>query len=157
ATSKRQVKTEVVVKDQQTAVLGGLMKDRLTSSETKVPLLGDIPVLGYFFKQTTKRVEKTNLLVFLTPYVITDQSDLKRVFERKRAERREFLERFTAFQARRDFEAGIDYRRKHGLVEEINTTAREADEEARLRERIKAAQQIEEQGPVELPAGFRPV
>src|SRR5262249_11962290 len=97
ATSKRTVKTVVVVKDQQPVVLGGLITDRLTNSENKVPLLGDIPILGYFFKNTTKRMQKNNLLVFLTPYVVTDQSDLKRIFERKLEERREFLERYTAF------------------------------------------------------------
>jgi general secretion pathway protein D len=155
-TSKRTVKTVVVVKDQQPVVLGGLLSDRMSDIVTKVPLLGDIPILGYFFKQVEKKVAKTNLLVFLTPYVISDQSDLKRIFERKLRERREFLERFTSFKEGREFEAHIDYRSKRGLLEEINRTAREADEEQALMERIRQLQSQEEEGPVELPPGFRP-
>jgi len=157
ATSKRTVKTVVVVHDQQPVVLGGLVTDRLTNSENKVPLLGDIPILGYFFKNTTKRMQKNNLLVFLTPYVVTDQSDLKRIFERKLEERREFLERYTAFHDQRDFDAKVDYRSKRGLLEEINRTAREADEEAEVMAKIREAQMSEDQGPVELPPGYRPV
>jgi general secretion pathway protein D len=154
-TSKRTVKTVVVVKDQQPVVLGGLLQDREINTVVKVPLLGDIPILGYFFKQTTKKVQKTNLLVFLTPYVINDQSDLKRIFERKLNERREFLERFTAFREARDFEAKVDYRHKRGLLEEINRTARDSDEEQAVLQHIRELQSAEDQGPVELPPGYR--
>ena len=153
-TSKRTVKTVVVVRDQQPVVLGGLLQDREINTITKVPLLGDIPIIGYFFKQTTKKVQKTNLLVFLTPYVIEDQSDLKRIFEHKLHERREWLERFTAFHEARDFEAKIDYRRKRGLLEEINRTARESDEEQAVMQHIREVQSQEDQGPVEMPPGF---
>src|SRR5262249_46470801 len=102
-TAKPPVKTAVGVQNQKPGVLGGLLQDRIIDSVTKVPLLGDIPIIGYFFKQTHKKIQKTNLLVFLTPYVINDQSDLKRIFERKLHERREFLDRFTAFHEQRDF------------------------------------------------------
>jgi general secretion pathway protein D len=154
-TAKRTVKTVVVVKDQQPVVLGGLLQDRIIDSVTKVPLLGDIPIIGYFFKQTHKKVQKTNLLVFLTPYVINDQSDLKRIFERKLRERREFLDRFTAFHEQRDFEAKIDYRHKRGLLEEINRTARDSDDEMAVMQHIRELQSQEDQGPVEMPPGFR--
>src|SRR5262249_50894137 len=137
--------------------LGGLMTDRLLESVNKVPVLGDIPLLGFFFRNTTKKTVKQNLLVFLTPYVINDQSDLKRIYERKLGERREFLEPFTAFRDAHDFEAHVDYRRKRGLLEEINRTARDSDEEQHVMQRIREAQQTEDQGPVEMPQGFRPV
>src|SRR5262249_35823384 len=87
---------------------------------------------------------------------VNDQSDLKRIFEQKLRERREFIERYTAFHEQREFEAQVDYRRKRGLLEEINRTAREADDEQLVIEKIKAAQATEEQGPVERPAGFQP-
>lgn len=130
ATSKRTVKSVVTVRDQQSIVLGGLIKDSVSQTVNKVPLLGDIPILGYLFKSTSKTVTKQNLLIILTPYIIKDPSDLRRIFERKIRERREFLERYSAFRDERDYEAQIDYRRKRGLLEEVNLTAREAEEEA---------------------------
>jgi general secretion pathway protein D len=130
ATSKRTVKSVVTVKDQQSIVLGGLIKDGVSSTVQKVPLLGDIPIIGYLFKSTKKTITKQNLLIILTPYIIKDPTDLRRVFERKLRERREFLERYSAFRDERDYEAEIDYRRKRGLLEEINRAAAEADEEA---------------------------
>jgi general secretion pathway protein D len=69
STSKRSATTTVVVKDRETMVIGGLIRDNVTSSTSKVPLLGDIPLLGWFFKSKTTRVEKTNLMIFITPYI----------------------------------------------------------------------------------------
>ena len=73
---------------------------------------------------------KQNLLIILTPYIINDPSDLRRIFERKMRERREFMERYSAFRDDKDYDAEVDYRRKRGLLEEINQTAHEAEEEA---------------------------
>ncbi len=70
STSKRSASTTVVVKDRETMVIGGLIRDNVTSSTMKVPLLGDIPILGWFFKYKTTKVEKTNLMIFITPYII---------------------------------------------------------------------------------------
>jgi general secretion pathway protein D len=78
STSERTAKTIVVAKDQQTILIGGLMSDKVIDSVTKIPILGDIPVLGFFFRNTTKHVVKTNLIIALTPYVVNDQSDLRR-------------------------------------------------------------------------------
>ncbi|MFI5290513.1 MAG: type II secretion system secretin GspD, partial [Polyangia bacterium] len=98
ATSKRTVKSVVTVRDQQSIVLGGLIKDSVSNTVDKVPLLGDIPILGYLFKTTHKVLQKENLLIILTPYIIKDPADLRRIFERKLRERREFMERYSAFQ-----------------------------------------------------------
>jgi general secretion pathway protein D len=130
ATSKRTVKSVVTVKDQQSIVLGGLIKDGVSSTVQKVPLLGDIPIIGYLFKSTKKTATKQNLLIILTPYIIKDPTDLRRVFERKLRERREFLERYSAFRDDHDYEPDIDYRHQPGLLEEINRTAIEAAQEA---------------------------
>ena len=94
STSERTAKTIVVAKDQQTILIGGLMSDKVINTVTKVPLLGDIPILGFFFRSSTKKVVKTNLIIALTPYVISDMSDLRRVLEKKMKERREFVERY---------------------------------------------------------------
>ena len=94
STSERTAKTIVVAKDQQTILIGGLMSDKVINTVTKIPLLGDIPILGFFFRNSTKKIVKTNLIIALTPYVISDMSDLRRVLEKKMKERREFIERF---------------------------------------------------------------
>jgi general secretion pathway protein D len=129
--SKRHVKTMIVVKDQQPVVIGGLMSDKTSIDETKVPLLGDIPILGYLFKFQQKKKQKTNLLIVLTPYIIKDQSDLQRIFERKVRERRDFITTYTSFEAR-ELEVNIDYRRKHGLLEDINKAIQLVDDDEKL-------------------------
>lgn len=70
ATTTRSAVTSVVVRDRDTVAMGGLMRDKETDVTSKVPLLGDIPVLGWLFKNTRKSVEKLNLLFFLTPKII---------------------------------------------------------------------------------------
>jgi len=91
-TAKRSVKTKVVVKDQSTIVIGGLVQERNLTSVSKIPLLGDIPVLGWAFRSTNTIKKKTNLLLMLTPYIIRDQSDFRRILERKQREHRELYE-----------------------------------------------------------------
>ncbi len=71
ATTTRSAITEVMVRDRDTVAMGGLLRDRETVSFNKVPLLGDIPVLGWLFKSKQRKVEKTNLLFFLTPKIIS--------------------------------------------------------------------------------------
>lgn len=71
ATTLRNAVTTVVVRDQDTIAMGGLMRDRESSQTSKVPLLGDIPVLGWLFKNTSKTTEKVNLLFFLTPKILS--------------------------------------------------------------------------------------
>ncbi len=146
--SKRTIKTMVVVKDQQSIVIGGLMSDRVTYSESKIPLLGDLPILGYLFKYTQKSNSKTNLLVLLTPYVIKDQMDIEDIVERKVRERAEFTRTFATFQ-RLEYRPDIDYRRKRGLVEEINATVKIIETEARiLKELDKKAEDFPD-GPID--------
>jgi len=152
STSKRTIKSQVTIRDQQTIVLGGLIKDRVSEQVDKVPLLGDIPILGYLFKKTNKTVLKQNLLIIITPYIIKDPSDLRRIFERKLRERREFMERSSAFRDERDYEAQVDYRRKRGLLEEINRTAVEAELEASELRAAEAAMRARElEGPIDIP------
>ena len=60
-----------MVKDRDTIAMGGLLRDKEDVSFSKVPLLGDIPVLGWLFKNKTRRVTKVNLLTFLTPRILS--------------------------------------------------------------------------------------
>ncbi len=117
-TTKRSAKTVVVVKDQQTVAIGGLMRDNQSVSVSKVPILGDIPIIGWLFKNKETKTTKTNLLLFLTPYIISDKEDFRRIFERKMRERKEFIERF--YGAGAEFDIYIDYNKKHGPFFEMN-------------------------------------
>ncbi len=69
-TSKREAKTTVDVQDGQTLVIGGLIKSKKLTTVERVPVLGNIPVIGNLFKKTGHQIEKTNLLVFITPHVV---------------------------------------------------------------------------------------
>ncbi len=111
-TSKRSAKTTVIAKDQETIVIGGIMQDRTLESATKVPLLGDIPLLGHLFRSSSKKKVKTNLLLFLTPYIIRDSSDFRRIFERKMKERQQFVEQFYGQVT--GYDVAIDFSRKPG-------------------------------------------
>ena len=82
-TNTRKIDTTVLVDNQEVIILGGLTRDKESSSESKVPLLGNIPVLGNLFKSQTKSFEKQNLLVFLRPTVLSTRSDIKTHTERK--------------------------------------------------------------------------
>ncbi len=74
-TSKREIKTTVLADDGETIVLGGLTTENYTVNKSKVPLLGDIPVLGRLFSSESETREKRNLLVFLRPKIILDRDD----------------------------------------------------------------------------------
>ena len=76
---KRSADTVVVTPSDQTVVIGGLISNENTDVEYKVPLLGDIPLLGYAFKHRTKTQTKTELLIFLTPHVVQRPEDLGRL------------------------------------------------------------------------------
>jgi general secretion pathway protein D len=97
-----------------------------------VPILGDVPILGYLFRYTTKKKHKTNLLIMLTPYIIKDQTDLQQIRQRKLRESQEFFRSVASLDSM-SFEPRIDYLRKRGLLEEINRAVQgvEADVAAR--------------------------
>lgn len=134
--TEREIETRVLVRDQQTIVLGGLMQTRDSASETKVPVLGDIPLLGHLFKYSTTSKKKMNLLIMLTPYIIKDHLDLEAIRARKQREYEELAGSFHRLdhQAR---QPRIDYRRKRGLVEEINRVVLDIAADAATRATIR--------------------
>jgi general secretion pathway protein D len=83
-TQKRTIDTTVLVQDNHTIVIGGLIDDSRNENETKVPGLGDIPLLGWLFKTQSKGDQKTNLYVFLTPRVIKNPAEADRLLSEKR-------------------------------------------------------------------------
>jgi general secretion pathway protein D len=87
----RSTQTKVIVQNEDTVVLSGLMRDQVTEAENKVPILGDIPVLGWLFKNTTSEKTKSNLLVFITPRIIKQYDSIRKVLDKKLDEREDFI------------------------------------------------------------------
>lgn len=81
ATTTRSASSSVVVRNGQTIVIGGLVQDRETITETRVPGLGNIPILGHLFKFRSKSTSKINLMILLTPRIIEDERDMKLILE----------------------------------------------------------------------------
>jgi general secretion pathway protein D len=155
--SKRTANTTLVVKDQQTVVIGGLIRNVLRKQEDKVPVLGDIPVLGALFRRTENGFEKRNLVLILTPYIIREQSDLRSIFERKMQERQEYLDRYFVFSDENAYTPPKDYTRTNGLVEDIRQSFLGIEEKKRLEEltRPKEVKRHEPGEPLEMPAVHR--
>ncbi len=132
-TSKRKITNTVVVRDQQPVVIGGLITDRETTGVSKIPILGDLPLLGMFFRKTTKLLEKKNLLLIIVPHIIKDPSDLERMHENKMQQIREFAEELATKQ--KEYEGKVDYRKKRGFLEAVFQTVEKASEERKLQEK----------------------
>ena len=77
--NQREAQTTVSVKDGETVVLGGIINDTFSKTVSKVPLLGDLPVIGYLFRSSSKLVSKTELLVFMTPHVVRAPEDARKL------------------------------------------------------------------------------
>lgn len=86
ALTNRRIENTVIVKDKETVVIGGLIGDEYQDGVSKVPWLGDIPVLGWAFKSQSTTLTKKNLLVFLTPRIVRSPLDLESETIRKREE-----------------------------------------------------------------------
>ena len=82
-TNKRTIDTTILVENGEVIILGGLIRDKETQAESRVPLLGSIPGLGALFRSRTKNIEKQNLLVFLRPTVLQSGADVAAASERK--------------------------------------------------------------------------
>lgn len=84
----RRIRTSVVAGDGQTVALGGLMRESISRSQTKVPWLGDLPVIGYLFKSESSTKEKTELIVLILPRILSSVDDTTRVTEELKQELR---------------------------------------------------------------------
>ncbi|NIM05496.1 MAG: hypothetical protein GTO55_05090, partial [Armatimonadetes bacterium] len=84
--SKRLAQATVSVQDGYTAVLGGLMSDRITNTTTGIPLFKDLPLIGWAFRSKDSRKEKTELLVFLTPHVVRAPEESRMLTEQQQQE-----------------------------------------------------------------------
>ena len=132
-TSKRKVTNTVVVRDQQPIVIGGLITDRETTGVAKVPILGDLPLIGMLFRKSTKLIEKKNLLLIVVPHIIKDPSDLEKMHENKMEQIRQFAEELATKQ--KEYKGKIDYRKKRGFLETVFQAVDKASNQRKLLEK----------------------
>ena len=83
-TFKRTADTTVVVHNEETVVIGGIIGQDTSSGENKVPLLGDIPLLGWMFKNHANSLKKTNMFIFITPHIVESSPELAALYYKKR-------------------------------------------------------------------------
>lgn len=88
-TTTRSAVTEVMVRDRDTIAMGGLLRDTERVQNSKIPLLGDIPVLGWLFKNKSRSIEKVNLLFFMTPKILSPYDKTASVNTKEVLEKRE--------------------------------------------------------------------
>ncbi|CFQ52937.1 general secretion pathway protein D [Yersinia aleksiciae] len=84
--NKRAINNAVLVKSGETVVVGGLLDEKLSKSVNKIPLLGDIPLIGGLFRQSKEKVDKSNLILFIRPTILRETSDYSVVTTEKRDE-----------------------------------------------------------------------
>jgi general secretion pathway protein D len=90
--NKRKTSQNLTVKNMQTVVVSGLVQSTEYETFKKIPLLGDIPIIGWLFRNSTVGSVRNNLVIFLTPHIIYGADDLAAVYQRKIKERDEFME-----------------------------------------------------------------
>jgi len=94
-TAKRQAQTVVSMNSGSTVVIGGLIRDDKVTVEKKVPLLGDLPGIGGLFRLQKDQLQKTNLLIFITPHIMGNQADMERLTEQKKQQMGPVLKQFV--------------------------------------------------------------
>lgn len=149
AMKERKVKTTVVTENGQTVVLAGLMDDTTSRQKRKIPLLGDIPILGFLFSTTTNQMAKNNLLIFITPHIIKDRTDFSAILRRKIEERNKFIDANFSKSKRRQIRDTIKFHRDDLL--EFRKPMEIAPSETSTRERVIDIEKKSEQ-PVKTPA-----
>jgi general secretion pathway protein D len=110
-TLNRSINTTVIARDNSTIVIGGLIDETYSETVTKVPLLGDIPVLGWLFKSKSTKRERTNLYLFLTPRVVKSYADAQALMDDTREEI-DKMEMEELQKRKEEIEEKMDRRRK---------------------------------------------
>ncbi len=90
--TERSAQTSVVVGDSDTIVMGGLVRDKVSETVSKIPILGDIPLLGWLFRSKESESGKSNLVIFITPHIVRQYEKVRAILDKKLKERDEFLE-----------------------------------------------------------------
>lgn len=123
-TANQRIQNTVVVRDGQAAVIGGLVRDLETETVGKVPILGDIPLIGALFRTTDTTQEKKNLLLVIVPHIVRHPSDLREIHRRRMFEYKELVRMMGMREKAR--EGRVDYRKQNGLLQDIHVTVERA-------------------------------
>jgi len=118
----KSAKTTVVTSDGQTIILGGLIHNKITHVEEKVPILGNIPIVGYLFKNKSIKKERKNLILVLTPWIVRTDSDYQKIYNAKIKERKImssmfFSDRITDYNPNENYKMLGPISR---IIEEVN-------------------------------------
>jgi general secretion pathway protein D len=124
-TNKRKIKTKALIKDNQTLVVGGLLKDEETRQRSRMPILGDIPLVGKLFGSSGTKRGKTNLMVFIRPTILKDDVQIENLTRQRYEFMRE--QQATVLKADRPFERDAEAQ----LPEFETITPRESGGEGR--------------------------
>jgi general secretion pathway protein D len=142
--TKRATKTSAVLKNKQTVVIGGLLQEHNEEQVTKVPVLGDIPLLGWFFKFKSVDKKKTNLLIFLTPHIIREMEYLERL-SRDKTETFSRTERlYESGELMIEFREGVTPEAAHSIITQHGGTVIEVREGGVYHIKLKEGQDVEE-------------
>ncbi len=110
-----------------------------------MPILGDLPLLGAFFRSSTDQNEKSNLVLVLTPHIMRDDADTRRIFQDKMNERQEMIDHAVVFSGR-PWTPPIDFSRARGLVHVMRRASHKVDEEKKLEE-LRAPRDVKDHVP----------
>ncbi len=145
ARNQREIKTSTIVADKQILALGGLVQNRIQSNSSQVPLLGDVPVLGWLFKNKRKTENKANLLVLISPRILPPGSDV-------------LINQFTNEHIDKYHETVSQLTKPSEVADPVNrlffTTNEQDTDEIIFHRRIKEAQEEEDKGLV-IPRAHR--
>ena len=101
--NKRQTSQIITLKSGQTAVISGLMKTSESENFSKIPLLGDIPILGWLFRNTSTNKQMSNLLFFITPHIVYGANDLAKIYDEKMKENNKIMGEYFDDEGDSDF------------------------------------------------------
>ena len=113
-TYKRKVTTNAIVRNGQTVIIGGLMKNLAGTTNTKVPFLGDIPLIGRLFRDEGKARRQVDLVIYLTPYIVRKSEDLVKL-RKFLAELEEVQKRYSRFVRQQLQKGDVGYDREPGF------------------------------------------
>jgi general secretion pathway protein D len=121
--TKRVLRNTVLVQNNKTVVLGGLIDTNVIETVTKVPILGDLPFIGWLFKRTSSQEAKTNLLIFINPTIIKSPEDLERVTGRNRKAATGFVTDKIRAAVPENFFIGLDQQKAAEGTAEVENAA----------------------------------
>jgi len=116
STTKRSTKTAITVKDGRTVVIGGLISEREEERNEKIPFLGDLPVIGWLFKNENKTRTKTNLLVFITPHIVKEAEAMDRITKDKEKEFAVASSRYAEGELLVKFKDGVSDEKARSII-----------------------------------------